>query len=162
MRRMRFDVTAQQTGIVFQLPASRGKGIADADVDVFVVRMRFKLLLLFFRAFAHHGGMQGRLMFYHNLRTRDGEVNGDVKIAPLLLVVMRSLHHDMPPDNAWEVTFKGGALPIDAGFDCLGGIHVTEGDLNWEWHCEEGCEVSIFREKWIKQARWGIETDEPG
>jgi hypothetical protein len=124
-----FDVTAKDTDVVLQLPACRRKSISDGNIDVLVVRLSLEVLLPLASLTFFGAAVQRGLVVDHDLRTRNAEVDADVKSSAALVVLMRLLDDHVAAGDAAEAVLQCHDFFMDARLDGGGDRHVAEGDL---------------------------------
>ena len=112
-----FDIPAQDVGVVFKLPARRGKGIPQGDVDVLVLRLGFEVLFPCGLVALGHSAVQGGLAIDDDFGTGDAEVDVDMEASAALVVQMGRLNHDVATGDAAVALLQGADFFMDAGLD---------------------------------------------
>lgn len=114
---MVFDIAAKDAGVVVELSACGGEGIAEGDVDVLVVGLGFEVLFPFGGVAFCDGGVEGGLVVDDDLGAGDAEINVDVKAFAALVVLMGSFYHNVAARDAAVALLQGRDFFMDAGLD---------------------------------------------
>jgi len=104
---VRLDSPALLSGEVLQTAACGIEGVVDGDTGVAVHALDLRLLVVRLVFLVFHTAVQRRLVTHDNRRTtRNGHLDADVKVPPVVAMAMRDLDEDAAPHDARVELFQ--------------------------------------------------------
>jgi hypothetical protein len=130
----RFDLSTASPSIVLQLPLRCLECVTNDHVKVFVWRLHVQALHPLVLRPLLHGAVKRRLVFNHQLLTRNSKINPDMVRVARAVMSMERLHHHAAARRPPVIRIQLGCLLSDPLLSFLRGVHISEGDLHGEYH----------------------------